>query len=386
MMVERAAAQSFGDAHRSSPASVFLLLNSERGFLSVQYHHDSKQAQIYAASAFERIGKEGLSATPDIYELWYVYYSGQSPEVTRAIDILIANQQKVTEDRCRELYNRFLSDNKNEELVRRAGDEINSTIRSVTGVVRDVKAATEEYSTNLEGVTSKIATTSSPQELQKVLSSIVSETKEMLERNKTLELELDKSSHVMEELQRDLENVRREAMTDGLTNLANRKAFDNELRRIAEEATVTEGTFALLMVDIDYFKSFNDNFGHQVGDQVLRLVARTLTDGVKGRDVAARYGGEEFAIILPDTNLQAAVTVGNALRKAVATKDVVNRNTGDKLGRITMSVGCAEFAPGENLQDLIERADAALYTAKHNGRNQVAAAPTPGRKQKKELA
>ncbi len=352
----------------------------------MQYHHDSKQAQIYAASAFERIGKEGLSATPDIYELWYVYYSGQSPEVTRAIDILIANQQKVTEDRCRELYNRFLSDNKNEELVRRAGDEINSTIRSVTGVVRDVKAATEEYSTNLEGVTSKIATTSSPQELQKVLSSIVSETKEMLERNKTLELELDKSSHVMEELQRDLENVRREAMTDGLTNLANRKAFDNELRRIAEEATVTEGTFALLMVDIDYFKSFNDNFGHQVGDQVLRLVARTLTDGVKGRDVAARYGGEEFAIILPDTNLQAAVTVGNALRKAVATKDVVNRNTGDKLGRITMSVGCAEFAPGENLQDLIERADAALYTAKHNGRNQVAAAPTPGRKQKKELA
>lgn len=352
----------------------------------MQYHHDLKQAQTYAANAFERISKEALPATPDIYELWYVYFSGQSPEITRAIDILIANAQKITEDRCRELYNRFLSNNKNEELVRRAGDEINLTIRNVTGVVRDVKAATEEYSSNLEGVTSKISKASSPQEIQQVLSGIVSETRDMLERNKTLEQELDKSSHVMEELQRDLENVRREAMTDGLTNLANRKAFDNELRRIAEEATVTQGTFALLMVDIDYFKSFNDNFGHQVGDQVLRLVARTLTDGVKGRDVAARYGGEEFAIILPDTNLQAAVTVGNALRKAVATKDVVNRNTGDKLGRITMSVGCAEYTAGENLQDLIERADAALYTAKHNGRNQVAAAPTPGKKQQKETA
>lgn len=352
----------------------------------MQYHHDIKQAQEFARNAFERILKEGLSATPDIYELWYVYFSGQSPEVTRAIDILVANDQKITDERCRELYHRFLSDAKNEELVRRAGDEINSTIRNVTGVVRDVKAATEEYSVNLEGVTSKISDTSSPQELQKVLSSIVSDTKNMLERNKTLEHELDKSSHVMEELQRDLENVRREALTDGLTNLANRKAFDNELRRIAEEVSVTGGTFALLMVDIDYFKSFNDNYGHQVGDQVLRLVARTLTDGVKGRDVAARYGGEEFAIILPDTSLQAAVTVGNALRKAVATKDVINRNTGDKLGRITMSVGCAEFSHGENLQDLIERADAALYTAKHNGRNQVAAAPTPGKKQKKETA
>lgn len=352
----------------------------------MQYLHEHKQAQEFANNAFERIRKEGLSATPDVYELWYVYFSGQSPEVTRAIDILIANQQKITQERCHELYNRFLSEAKNEDLVRRAGDEINSTIRNVTGVVRDVKAATEEYSINLEGVTAKVSSTSSPQELQKVLSDVVSDTKNMLERNKALEQELDKSSHVMEELQRDLENVRREALTDGLTSLSNRKAFDNELRRIAEESEVTGGTFALLMLDIDYFKNFNDNYGHQVGDQVLRLVARTLTDGVKGRDVAARYGGEEFAIILPDTTLQAAVTVGNALRKAVATKDVVNRNTGDKLGRITMSVGCAEFSSGENLQDLIERADAALYTAKHNGRNQVAAAPTPGKKQKKETA
>ena len=352
----------------------------------MQYQHDNKQAQEFANNAFERIRKEGLSATPDIYELWYVYFSGQSPEITRAIDILVANKQKITEERCRELYGRFLSDAKNEELVRRAGDEINSTIRNVTGVVRDVKAATEEYSDNLEGVSSKISNVSSAQELKKVLSDVVLDTKNMLERNKTLEIELDKSSHVMEEMQRDLENVRREALTDGLTNLSNRKAFDNELRRIGEETQITGGTFALLMLDIDYFKSFNDNYGHQVGDQVLRLVARTLTDGVKGRDVAARYGGEEFAIILPDTELQAAVIVGNALRKAVATKDVINRNSGDKLGRITMSVGCAEFSAGENLQDLIERADAALYTAKHNGRNQVAAAPTPGKKQKKETA
>lgn len=350
------------------------------------YLHDAKQAQELAQNTFERIRKEGLSATPDIYELWYVYFSGQSPEISRAIDILIANKQKITDERCRELFARFLSEAKNEELVRRAGDEINLTIRSVTGVVRDVKAATAEYTDNLEGVTARISNTSSPQELQKVLSEVVFDTKNMLERNKALEEELDKSSHVMEELQRDLENVRREALTDGLTNLSNRKAFDNELRRIAEESEVTGGTFALLMLDIDYFKSFNDNYGHQVGDQVLRLVARTLTDGVKGRDVAARYGGEEFAIILPDTGLQAAVHVGNALRKAVATKDVVNRNTGDKLGRITMSAGCAEFSAGENLQDLIERADAALYTAKHNGRNQVAAAPTPGKKQKKETA
>ena len=131
------------------------------------------------------------------------------------------------------------------------------------------------------------------------------------------------------------------------------------------------------MMDIDHFKTFNDSFGHQVGDQVLRLVAKCLIDGIKGKDVAARYGGEEFIIILPETELASAVAVGNSLRKTVANKDVINRNTGERLARITMSVGVAQFSGEEGVDELIGRADAALYTAKHNGRNQVAAAPTP---------
>lgn len=143
------------------------------------------------------------------------------------------------------------------------------------------------------------------------------------------------------------------------------------------ESRQTNAAFTLLMVDIDHFKSFNDNFGHQVGDQVLRLVGRTLVEGIKGRDFAARYGGEEFAIILPESNVTAGMAVGNSLRKSIATKDVINRSTGEKMGRITMSVGVAEYVVGESPEDMIERADGALYTAKHNGRNQVAAAPPP---------
>ncbi len=349
----------------------------------MNYKHDIEQAKSYAKTAIDRISREKLPPTPDIYELWYVYYAAQSPEVVKAIDVLVANKQKITNERCKELYQRFLSEGHNEDAVLRAGDRINTTIKNVSGAVHDVRTATSDYSGKLGGVSAQIAGVKDPSELKDILNNVVSDTHNMLNQNKRLEEELDKSSQIMEELQRDLDRVRREAMMDGLTGIANRKSFDSELKRSVLSAREKGETFSLLMIDIDHFKTFNDNFGHQIGDQVLRLVARTLTDGVKGRDLVARYGGEEFCIILPDTPLKAGVIVGEALRKAVASKDVVNRNTGEVLSRITMSVGVAEWTDGEDVEELIERADAALYTAKHNGRNQVAAAPTPGRKQAK---
>jgi diguanylate cyclase len=350
----------------------------------VEYSHTLEQAQKYADAALARIAAEALAPSPDNFALWYVYYSGQNPDVKKAIDILIANSQDINNERCRELYLRFLAEGRDEETVRRAGDQLNATIKNVSGAVRDVKSATSAYTDTLGSMSGRIKDVKDPTELKNMLTTVMSETKVMLEQNVKLEEQLDYSAHVMEELQRDLENVRREALTDGLTGLANRKAFDMEIKRISGEALESGKAYTLLMLDIDHFKSFNDNYGHQIGDQVLRLVARTLTDGVKGRDVAARYGGEEFSILLPETPIEAGVHVGNALRKAVATKDVINRNSGEKLGRITLSVGVAEFYPDEEIADLIERADGALYTAKHNGRNQVAAAPTPTRRKEKK--
>lgn len=348
----------------------------------MQYSHDAGQAKAYANKALKRIAKEKLPSTPDIFGLWYVFYSGQSPELSKALKILASSKQKMTIERCRELYERFLGTSHKEELVRRAGTQVHATIRDVSGMVRNVKTATSDYKGKLGGFSGRVGEIDDPGELKELLEAVIIDTDAMIEENQKLEEKLDLSAEVMERLQQDLETVRKEALTDGLTGLANRKSFDAELNSIIAEADAEHRIFSLLMLDIDHFKSFNDNFGHQIGDQVLRLVAQTLVDGVKGRDFASRYGGEEFVIILPDTPLSAGVIVGNALRKAIAIKDVVNRNTGDKLGNITMSVGVAEYYEGENPQDLIERSDSALYTAKHNGRNQVAAAPTPTLKKK----
>ena len=344
----------------------------------MQYAHDKKMAKAHAAAALRSIERYDLAATPDIYELWYSYNAGENFEVRRAVDAMLA-ANSVNAERCRDLHRRLLSDQRSEEAVRRAGDQVTTTLKNVSGMVSEVKSATTSFSDRLGSMSTRANTINEPSELRAVLSDMVADTQRMIEHNKALENTLERSTAVMAELQRDLDLVRLEATTDGLTGLANRKSFDMALGAMAQEAKAEGKVFTLLMVDIDHFKTFNDNFGHQVGDQVLRLVSRTLTDGVKGRDIAARYGGEEFAIILPDTPLHLGVHVANSLRNAVATKEVVNRNTSEKLGRITMSVGVAEFIDNEHVNELIERADAALYTAKHNGRNQVAAAPTPSR-------
>lgn len=343
----------------------------------MNYADTLKKALEFSESALERMHAEEIPPTPDNYTLWYVYYADSHPEVVKALNDFIAKGVPLTDDLCKELYIKYLSDVRENERVRSAGSKIQETIQSVTGAVKGVKDATHQYNETLDDVAEKLSDNLSEEELETILSAVREHTTKMMQQNTVLEEQLNQSSEVMMELQKEMDLVRKEAMTDSLTNLANRKAFDSEMRRMVNLVQEENITFCILMMDIDYFKSFNDNFGHQVGDQVLRLVAKTLTDGIKGRDVACRYGGEEFVIILPETNVKAAQIVANALRKAVAGKEVINRNSGEKMGRITLSGGIAEYIPGEKIEDLIERADQALYSAKHNGRNQIAVAAGP---------
>jgi len=131
------------------------------------------------------------------------------------------------------------------------------------------------------------------------------------------------------------------------------------------------------MTDIDHFKTFNDTFGHLTGDQVLRLVALSVKQNVKGQDLAARYGGEEFAVILPDTVLRSGVTVADHIRRAVMTKELMKRSTGEHLGRVTISIGVATLRPDDSAASLLGRADQCMYAAKRSGRNQVVCETDP---------
>jgi len=186
-----------------------------------------------------------------------------------------------------------------------------------------------------------------------------------------MERKLSDSTEEIHRLRENLNAVRHEAWTDGLTGIANRKRFDAGLEEAAAAAEAEGSPLSLLLVDIDHFKKFNDTYGHRIGDQVLRLVAQSLKDGVKGADLPARYGGEEFAIVLPETERANAAILANNLRDRLARKELKNVRTEALYGRITISIGVAQYRPGEALAELVQRADEALYEAKAAGRDCV---------------
>ncbi len=343
----------------------------------MKYTKTENNSEELSKKAFKQIKDLKIPPLPEYYELWYLYFTQENPELNRAVQMLEEKKKPIDAKACEKLYLDFISDEQRNEKVQKAGDRIQETIKDVSGAVTSVKTAADKYNIRLEGMSGQLKSNPSEVDIEDVLANILQDTEDMMNQNQELEKELVKSSQAMVEMQRDLEIVKKEAVTDGLTGLGNRKAFDQHITNIIEESIAEDQIFTLIMMDIDHFKEFNDNYGHQVGDQVLRLVAKTLVDGVKGRDVACRYGGEEFALILPNTDIKAGMKVADQLRLAVANKEVVNRSSGEKLGQITLSAGVAEFFKQENLDGLIERADNALYTAKHNGRNQVAQAPAP---------
>ena len=167
------------------------------------------------------------------------------------------------------------------------------------------------------------------------------------------------------------------AMTDGLTGVLNRRAFDEALAREWTHTVQTSGQMSLLLLDIDHFKDFNDTYGHQAGDDCLRVVAVAIRNALgRPTDLLARYGGEEFAVILPDVEASGAVEVAGRIRQAIADVKIPHLKNQTGGGKVTASVGAATALSrsGGTIrmpEGLLLAADAALYKAKRNGRNRV---------------
>ncbi len=257
------------------------------------------------------------------------------------------------------------------ETVRATGERLQDEIGRVASSLDDAGQNTSSYRESLTSLGSELKQGAEGGDVADLIQRLSVATLEMHRHSTKLESQLKESSETINTLSQDLEETLQAAMTDSLTGLYNRKAFDERLALATADSLEGGGTLCLLLVDIDHFKRFNDTWGHQVGDQVLRLVGESLRMNVKGKDTAARYGGEELAIILPGTAIEDAVTLAEQIRKAIGSMNIVKKKSREAIGPVTVSIGAARLRPGETPDELVARADHALYAAKEAGRNRV---------------
>jgi len=329
------------------------------------------RTQNIASNALALMAERGVAPSPDNFRLFYNYCAGEAPAVTRIVGDMIVAKKDFTPKVLDDLRERLFTETRLERAVDRAGAELANTVKSVSEGLETAGREATAYGKTLTDAHGELGSNQSPEELRKLVGSLKAATQEMEARSKSLEADLQRSSQQVAELKTKLDDVRKESLTDPLTGIANRKAFDAEIERAIETAREKNEPLSLFMCDIDRFKIFNDTFGHQTGDHVLRLVSQCLSDNVKGRDTAARYGGEEFVVVLPQTALADSVVLANQIRKAVESRKLVKKNSGDVLGTITISIGAAQLNAKDDAAGIVQRADACLYAAKHAGRNRV---------------
>lgn len=324
-----------------------------------------------AHSALERMKALELQPTPRNYEIWFTYFSGSRPDLAAVIDDMVDQQKALSDADLEGIHARFLGESSNEHEIRETTAKIEETVGQVLTLVGSAGADTRSYGEVLHGASGRLNSDLDLDTLRGVTAELIANTRQMLQRSRVLEAQLSRSNQHILELRNHLVSVREEVMTDALTGIANRRFFDSVVRELAALSAANERPLALCMVDIDHFKQFNDRHGHQIGDQVLKLVAKVLRDSLKGRDVAARYGGEEFVILLPETRLREATLIADQIRELVASKTLVKRTTGEPIGSVNLSIGVSQYRRHESVQAFMGRADSALYLAKNSGRNRV---------------
>lgn len=325
----------------------------------------------FAEIALGQIRSLKQPAVPRNYEIWYVYATGYNPGLNNAINETLSRTGRLTEADLEQIYDTYLSQSRMSDRLDKVGARVLGEIDEVMNLITEALGNTAAFGDQLLSTTKSLNESHDKKSLIAIVEALIQSTKSMQENNQVMEARLNASRQEISTLQQNLDEIRAESMTDPLSGLGNRKFFDRQIDRLTDEARKSDEPLTLLLLDIDHFKSFNDNYGHLTGDQVLRLVAQTLRQNVKGRDVTARYGGEEFAVLLPATPMRQALTVADNIRRAVMSKELKKKSTGEILGRVTISIGVAALAEADDPLTLIDRADACLYAAKRNGRNRV---------------
>ncbi|MDE2437591.1 MAG: GGDEF domain-containing protein [Sphingomonadales bacterium] len=328
-------------------------------------HEPVRMRQLDEIGAF--LGYHRLEINASTLSVAWCYLTGSDSKLVRLIDRRMQDRLPVTLDWLEENAPQTQHGNEAAQLaalmqrLERSIDEFGKTSL-------DAHRATSEYNTALEvhlGELDQVTRAGS------VISELATIAKVMLRRTQDIEKQMQRSEAQTRALRRRLKEARRNAEHDHLTGLPNRRAFEARYEEEHRQAFAASEQLCLAFCDIDNFKRVNDSHGHDAGDRVIRIVAESLARISDERCHVARHGGEEFVVLFRDTSLEVALARLETLRQQLAHRRLVNRATEAPFGQVTFSAGIADVFAYPDRRTALKAADAALYRAKHEGRNRI---------------
>ena len=329
---------------------------------------DAEYATTIADRAMRLMTQQSVPPTPNNFAVWFEYALGNAPALRKIIDILIMGKRKFDAATNAELYLTYIAPSQTgRDPLSDLPDQLGSLIDSAQQFLNTAVSDNQTHIKALGEVSSEAAT-SDP---RTIIAKLVDELSKATARASALEASFAATSEELDSIRDSLKAAEQRSNTDALTGLANRHSMDEFLRLAQIAAMEKDEALSVFLIDIDHFKKFNDDYGHQVGDQVLRLVAKVLQEGVREVDLAARYGGEELIAVLPGADLEACSAVAERVRRRISEAKLTRRATGKEIGSITVSIGVAQFRLAESADAMIERCDRGLYQAKRLGRNRT---------------
>ena len=326
-------------------------------------------ALAIAHATMESLLAHQLSPTPENYHVWFSFHAGEHPGLCAQIRDTLATGRNLSQPDMDAWYARVCAEEPHAAAVGRVAAQVEASLQEAVRLLETARASAHRYGHSLAGLSGTLA--GSPPGLTAQMRRVLDETRELCQTTRSLAERLAARAREAEELRSALNEARRDALTDPLTGLPNRRGFEDAL-----SAPGAGDPLCVVVLDVDHFKKVNDRQGHAAGDAVLQGLARTLREWSRPDDTPARTGGEEFAVLLPRLAAAAALPLVERLRETVAATSYGAGGPGNDV-RITISAGLAEGLRAEGAEALMARADAALYRAKHEGRNRVRLAPAP---------
>lgn len=318
-----------------------------------------------------RMSNLDIATTPENYSVWYEYSMGTTWELNKAIDDLLNEGATFTRQINHQLYNTYIADGAN-AIMGNVQAETKALVEKLLNKLQGMQKGTRKFSGSLDNFREILQSEPDVETFSKLVADLIDETAEIEQSNAQMEETLNLMNSEVDTLRSEMEKLNVVALTDPLTGINNRRAFDDAIELLLSQYAAKALIFSFLLLDIDHFKIFNDTHGHSIGDKVLAYVATTLKQSIKAEDIIARFGGEEFVILLSETDYVGAMAVADSLRAIVCQKNLLTgTNFKKNIGRINISIGVAVVRDDDDSSSITDRADKALYQAKETGRNRV---------------